>query len=506
MDTTRISIAQLLALDVPLTWQDAVAVAQEAAMLSDVHAAMNSKPSLVSPETCFITRTGDLELPQTTDVESPDAVTVLLREMLAGRDAPPDLEAIAFGHATRDMSGALQRFPVPNRRAEIARLATRALALRARPLDGITVAPAAAPMPQPAPLVVAPLPWSAAPAAPTVVATATFVRDAPFRASSMPPPPAVPPPPALSVSTAAPDAELRRLRRRSVERERARRRLTERFRAAFVRLGEWVTWRPSSPDPRVLGGAVIITAAVVSILWGNDRSASPTRASSAATSAVERAAVASPAPDPSSHSAGTPTVASVTRDEVAPPGAIPPPRPPVARRGDAVVPAPTAAAPRPESPGLVERAAPPAPRPGSGITVTVPALDPAAGPLTQNPGAELSPTTPRLSTSGRSREGMNAVYSAGDDEVTPPVLLRQQLPSQVLEPSGDAPEDWPYLELLIDHRGAVEQVRLHAKSPAPGQTLYRHRMLLAAAKAWQFEPARKNGAPVRYVMRVPLEP
>ncbi len=68
------------------------------------------------------------------------------------------------------------------------------------------------------------------------------------------------------------------------------------------------------------------------------------------------------------------------------------------------------------------------------------------------------------------------------------------------------PEDWPYLELLVDRAGSVEQVRLRAKQPAPGQTLYRHRMLLAAAKAWQFEPARRNGAPVRYVMRVPLEP
>ena len=67
-------------------------------------------------------------------------------------------------------------------------------------------------------------------------------------------------------------------------------------------------------------------------------------------------------------------------------------------------------------------------------------------------------------------------------------------------------DDWPYLELVIDEQGAVERVRLRAKSLAPGQTLYRHRMLLAAAKAWQFEPAHLNGQAVRYVMRVPLEP
>ncbi len=114
-------------------------------MLSDVHAAMNSRPSLVSAESCFITRTGDLELPVMTDIESPDAVTVLLREMLAGRDAPEALETLAFGHATRDMTGALQQFPIANRRAEIAKLATRALALQAQPLEPLATTPAPEP-------------------------------------------------------------------------------------------------------------------------------------------------------------------------------------------------------------------------------------------------------------------------------------------------------------------------------------------------------------------------
>jgi hypothetical protein len=29
-------------------------------------------------------------------------------------------------------------------------------------------------------------------------------------------------------------------------------------------------------------------------------------------------------------------------------------------------------------------------------------------------------------------------------------------------------------------------------------------MLVAAAKAWQFQPARKDGRPVKYVLRVPV--
>ena len=68
------------------------------------------------------------------------------------------------------------------------------------------------------------------------------------------------------------------------------------------------------------------------------------------------------------------------------------------------------------------------------------------------------------------------------------------------------PDGWPYLLLVVDENGAVESVRLNARPPAPGQTLYRHSMLMAAAKAWQFEPARKDGQAVRYEVRVPLEP
>ena len=51
----------------------------------------------------------------------------LLRVLLAGREAPEALEDLAFGMATRDMSGALAEFPVGNRRAVIAKLAARAL-------------------------------------------------------------------------------------------------------------------------------------------------------------------------------------------------------------------------------------------------------------------------------------------------------------------------------------------------------------------------------------------
>jgi hypothetical protein len=85
-------------------------------------------------------------------------------------------------------------------------------------------------------------------------------------------------------------------------------------------------------------------------------------------------------------------------------------------------------------------------------------------------------------------------YSRADVDVDPPRLSRPQLPRQ---PAPN--ERTGYFDLLIDERGIVEQVRLISPS---GQ--YREVMLLAAAKAWQFSPARKDGLPVRYRMRVAI--
>ena len=72
-------------------------------------------------------------------------------------------------------------------------------------------------------------------------------------------------------------------------------------------------------------------------------------------------------------------------------------------------------------------------------------------------------------------------------------------------PSG--PEgviDGPYFEVLVAADGTVETVRIRGRIE-PGETFYRHRMLLAAAKLWKFTPARLNGRPVRYVTRVVIE-
>ncbi len=84
-----------------------------------------------------------------------------------------------------------------------------------------------------------------------------------------------------------------------------------------------------------------------------------------------------------------------------------------------------------------------------------------------------------------------------DSGFEPPVLVRPQMRS---EPSNmEANSSTTYLELVVNEFGRVDRVQLHS----PRSTLH-DRMLISAAKAWVFSPARQNGQPIKYVMRVPI--
>jgi TonB family protein len=74
------------------------------------------------------------------------------------------------------------------------------------------------------------------------------------------------------------------------------------------------------------------------------------------------------------------------------------------------------------------------------------------------------------------------------------VWSRRQLPR---EPAPDS--DTGYFDIVIDTNGDVESIRLISATQR-----YEERMLMAAAKAWKFRPARLNGQPVKYRMRVPI--
>ncbi|HVG83786.1 MAG TPA: hypothetical protein VM820_04680 [Vicinamibacterales bacterium] len=89
------------------------------------------------------------------------------------------------------------------------------------------------------------------------------------------------------------------------------------------------------------------------------------------------------------------------------------------------------------------------------------------------------------------------LYSSVDADVVPPVLVHPQLPS---EPKADSTPTGSAMEVMVDESGRVLRVRLH---PAETPSL-NDRMLVSAAKAWQFRPAIRGGHAVPYVLRIPV--
>ena len=82
-----------------------------------------------------------------------------------------------------------------------------------------------------------------------------------------------------------------------------------------------------------------------------------------------------------------------------------------------------------------------------------------------------------------------SIYTAADVDVSRPNFHPSQIPWQ-----------WPHgasrtemLEVVISQRGEVERIKL--LSPPRRMVDV---MALSAAKMWTFEPALKDGAPVRY--------
>ena len=87
------------------------------------------------------------------------------------------------------------------------------------------------------------------------------------------------------------------------------------------------------------------------------------------------------------------------------------------------------------------------------------------------------------------------MYREGDPGVVPARLERRYMPTA--SPEGVPAAQTGAFELVVDERGEVLQVRL----VSPGNR-YQERMLLAAAKAWRFTPATKDGVPVKFVTNV----
>ena len=546
MDSTRISLARILEADVPLTWQEAVAVVQEVAMVSDVEAALTGSPPLVTSATCFLTAAGDIDLPETAANETPGAVADLLQTVLRGREVPAALLALAQRRPD-DLFGELAAFSSGPRRPVIAALAARALSpalVTGGPIDPPRRPTPAAPTPptESGPRRWAPMVPTGAASPPTVVDLPTPPAGAPSPtppvAAAPPPAAAVPPPPQRAPEPAAAPvapastlastpprprppapvpvvpaggltpqgvvaAELQLLRLKTAHAG-ARRRFTPTRRAGWIAGGTLAAgvlaallWAARSDTPAPLEAK----NPGVRAMWPFAASVAPVSPVAFSTRPAQSDTTSPRLPprQDMSIAAGNVlspmTTASPLEPNVGANGVEAPPRARMSSGG--VVPAPSGQprdAPRVDLASTAPATAPP-------TAVPPPAKD--------APSLVPSTTTARRATAmsaGRGRALSREIFSAGDADVAPAELRRQQLPTAVLEPGTLVPEGWPFLTLVVDETGVVESVRLTASTPAPGQSLYRHRMLVAAAKAWQFEPAIRDGQPVRYEIRVPLEP
>ena len=83
------------------------------------------------------------------------------------------------------------------------------------------------------------------------------------------------------------------------------------------------------------------------------------------------------------------------------------------------------------------------------------------------------------------------IYSAESEAVSPPVGIRPQLPSEL--PSNVSVEQLSRIDLIVSPAGTVESVKLVGTPHSVHDS-----MLLSAAKTWTFQPALKDGVPVRY--------
>ena len=482
MDSTRISLARVLELGLPLSWREAAAIVHEAIVLTGP--TKGTRPLHVAAEECVITRGGEVTLIGPAAKARPETIVRLLEDLLPACDSPGGLgAAYERGMAIAFLEDLSQRTTSKRRRVEIAAVAIRAISAeadRAREADeGASFDSPVADVVPPLPAQItprAPYPEVPLPQAPTAISHVT-----PFVAPR-PPLKAVPPPVLESAADVAPP-EFDRLRAAVMERDEARAKsglqaLLERLRelewkkvaagaVPVVLLMVWWLWPagpPVLPPTPKQYDPMALVAIPLAPGWADidrlGRAARGTR--TAATTAV---AATSPAPlTVAARSADAPAIVAEPRADasvalVPPAGEIPA----------------TASAPG-------ARPAPPPPPVAAAVlrpTAAVPAL--------------------AAAEDGES----DTVYSWTSDGVEPPVIRSPAMPSWAM-PAPTATIDGPYLEVLVGQQGQVETVRVRGRIE-PGETFYRHRMMLASAKLWQFAPARLNGRPVRYVVRVLLD-
>lgn len=122
---------------------------------------------------------------------------------------------------------------------------------------------------------------------------------------------------------------------------------------------------------------------------------------------------------------------------------------------------------------------------------------------------QAEPTAPAPATASDEAAPANPVLppaastlaKAGDAGVAAPIVIFQNVPQappalfdlmRVLHSTGK-------IDVIIDERGAVEDVTVRQSINATYDAL-----LVAAARTWRYQPARKEGVPVRFVKTVTI--
>jgi tetratricopeptide (TPR) repeat protein len=165
------------------------------------------------------------------------------------------------------------------------------------------------------------------------------------------------------------------------------------------------------------------------------------------------------------------------------------------RRAAATPPPPTPAEPGPAASPVAAAAAPPSAPPAASPvpreTTAVAAPTPAS----------VAPAEPPAAVSAGGAVARTVIYSALDSQVTGPVALRQEIPKVPahLAPAIRASKRIGIIEVTIDERGRVDTALIRESVDPVFDG-----MVLTAAKAWQYQPARLQGTPVRYLKRIAI--
>lgn len=267
-----------------------------------------------------------------------------------------------------------------------------------------------------------------------------------------------------------PEEELRRLEQRARERAALAKPpgAAERIRTAVAR--QWRRWRPALP-------AAVVAALVVAAAWTAYRYPQARTAVTRPLTEVAGWLRSSSSPP------GEPAPAAAPAESVA--------GKPARRAAAASATAPVSPVPPPQDGVVVPAELPPPPAASVAPASTLPPIrnfEMAAPAPTANIG---DPAT----ADGLVIEGVGRVFREGDPGVEPARIGRRYLPAA-------QPQDVPagrtgVFELVVDEKGQVERVRLLS-----ADNRYQERMLLSAAKAWRFEPARRDGVPVKFLTEV----